>query len=100
MVVYDLLLLGEVIRRLLSKICLNLVITQAIQHLSLMQVGVGIRNGVEAVFHATNRLIRSEETLPSTVLLLVDFHSAFNSINRKIMLDEVRQPFPTIYPWV
>eukprot|EP01036_Dinobryon_divergens_P036414 gene36414-47414_t len=65
-----------------------------------LQFGVGIPNGIEAILHAFNKLIRGESLDPTLVLLLIDFINAFNMINRHTFLAIVKKSFPAIFPWV
>ena len=92
---------GEVLRRLLSKICLHKVMSQAVDYLSPLQVGVGVPHGVEAILlHGINRLLECQELMDTSTIIFADFKNAFNSIDRQVMLDEVRSKFPDIFPWV
>ena len=92
--------MGEVFRRLVSKLCTNKVAAAASAFLQPFQFGVGIPNGIEAILHAFNNLIRSNSLDSSPVLLLIDFINAFNMINRHSFLKIVKDSFPAIFPWV
>jgi hypothetical protein len=92
---------GEVIRRLISKLCVSAVYYKATEYLQPLQLGVGVKGGCEAVLHAFNRSIRNNPNLnPESILSLVDFKNAFNEVNRNIFLLEVQAKFPKIFPWV
>jgi hypothetical protein len=91
---------GEVIRRLISKLCVAAVFHDARDYLQPLQLGVGERGGCEAVLHAFNRSIRNPVLDPSSILSLMDFKNAFNEVKRESFLDQVRLKFPSIYPWV
>ena len=52
---------GEVLRRLTSKLASSAVRHTAVEHLSPLQVGVGIKNGTEAIIHAVNNLLSNVE---------------------------------------
>jgi hypothetical protein len=91
---------GEVFRRLVSKLCTKQVAKDASTFLQPLQFGVGIPNGIEAILHAFNKLIRGESLDPTLVLLLIDFINAFNMINRHSFLAIVKKSFPAIFPWV
>jgi len=73
---------GEVLRRLTSKLASSAVHRTAVEHLSPLQVGVGIKNGTEPVIHAVNNLLSNEENRRNNVLLKVDLSDAFNHISR------------------
>jgi len=91
---------GEVFRRLLSKLCVAHVREEALQYFQPLQLGVGVHGGAEAVLHAFNRAIRNPSLDPEALLILVDFVNAFNEVNRQFFLDAVRMQFPAIYRWV
>ena len=96
---------GEVFRRLLSKLCVANVHVSSLQYLKYLQplqLGVGVKGGTEAVLHSFNRIIRQEnmEDESTKVLALIDFENAFNGIFRQVILDIVLHKFPSIYPWV
>jgi hypothetical protein len=91
---------GEVIRRLISKLCVTAVFQDAREYLQPLQLGVGEKGGCEAVLHAFNRSIRNPDLDPASILSLMDFKNAFNEVKRESFLEEVRLKFPCIYPWV
>jgi len=72
----------------------------AVEHLSPLQVGVGIRNGAKAIIHAVNNLLSNVENRRSNVLRKVDLSNAFNHINRATILQEVQNICPLLSPWV
>ena len=47
--------------RLTSKLASSVVRHTAVEHLSPLQVGVGIRNGAKAIIHAVNNLLSNVE---------------------------------------
>ena len=92
---------GEVLRRLISKICVSKVYEVAATYLQPFQVGVGVPGGAEALLHGFNRIIRSDSLVTeNTVLALIDFKNAFNEVNREAVLLAVRDKLPAIFPWV
>jgi hypothetical protein len=91
---------GEVLRRLISKCYLRAVLPECVAYLSPLQLGVGTRNGAEAILHAMNRLIADPTSSHGSVVGLVDFSNAFNVVNRNVMLDEVLERFPILFNWV
>ena len=92
---------GEVLRRLVSKCLSRCILTDALQVLTPLQVGVGVRGGCEAVVHSVSHILE-DTNLPSTSknTLLLDFSNAFNSISRASMFEEVRARIPTLAAWV
>ena len=91
---------GEVLRRLTSKLASSAVRHTAVEHLSPLQVGVGIKNGTEAIIHAVNNLLSNEEYCRNNVLLKVDLSNAFNRISRATIFQEVQNICPLLSPWV
>jgi hypothetical protein len=91
---------GEVFRRLISKLCVSAVSHDVTEYLEPLQLGVGVQGGCEAVLHSFNRSIRNSELDHDSILSLVDFKNAFNEVNRDYFLQEVKSKFPRIYPWV
>jgi len=92
---------GEVFRRLLSKLCISSISTKTLQDLlQPLQLGVGVSGGVEAIIHSFNRLIRQPNLPESFVITQIDFSNAFNEVNRHIMLQLVQQHFPQLFPWI
>ena len=91
---------GEVFRRLVSKICVTFIRSDVLEYFQPLQLGVGLSGGAEAVLHAFNRAIREEAFDPQLVMGLVDFENAFNEVHRQRFLDIVRQYYPAVYPWI
>jgi hypothetical protein len=91
---------GEVFRRLISKLCVSAVSNVATEYLEPLQLGVGVQGGCEAVLHSFNRSIRNPNLDQDSILSLVDFKNAFNEVNRNYFLHEVQLKYPKIYPWV
>ncbi len=79
----------ETLRRLTSK-CLTHHVRPTIQSLlTPLQLGIGVRNGCEAIIHASSQLM---STTPDTQhwTLLLDFSNAFNNFDRQTMFSEFR----------
>jgi hypothetical protein len=90
---------GEVLRRLVAK-CFTFSLAQkAAQLLAPLQVGVSVKGGCESVVHAVNYIVHDESLREEKQILLVDFANAFNSIDREVMLQEVRNCFPELSSW-
>ena len=92
---------GEVLRRLVSKICVAKAYETAAEYLQPLQVGVGVSGGVEALLHSFNRIIRADSAMvDNRCMALIDFTNAFNEVNRSTMLTMVREKLPSLFPWV
>jgi hypothetical protein len=90
---------GEVMRRLVSKIAARRLLPKAAKLLNPLQLGVGTPNGTEGLIHGLNRILASASD-PSLVILAVDFKNAFNEVSRQDMVDQVAKEFPEILQWV
>ena len=91
----------EVLRRLTSKCLARLVQQDAVQALSPLQVGVGVKCGCEAIIHSVFSTFSDSNPLPDHCWsLLLDFSNAFNSIDRGFMFEEIRARIPDISAWM
>lgn len=90
---------GEVLRRLVSKCLMSVILPQAIECLSPLQLGVGIPGGSESIIHAVNLHLSSNNPSSDKPTLLVDFTNAFNSIDRSSMFSSIRQRLPSLSAW-
>jgi hypothetical protein len=71
----------------------------AVDHLTPIQVGVGVKDGIEGIIHGLNRFIRHDSFPKDSVIALIDFQNAFNQISRQTILDHLLLHFPAIVPW-
>ncbi|GJT48790.1 putative reverse transcriptase domain-containing protein [Tanacetum coccineum] len=91
---------GTFWRRLVSKVSNVMIVHSLDGYLDDLQFGVGVLGGGEAILHAVNRLIEDRGDDVGLLMLLVDFKNAFNLVDRKVMLVEVRLRCPAISRWV
>ena len=85
---------GEVLRWLTSKCLSTAVRAEVIHILTPLQVGVGVREGCEAIINSVARTLEREDLAPdSRWILLLDFSNAFNSISRECMLRRLDHAF-------
>ncbi|GJU53878.1 hypothetical protein Tco_1227592 [Tanacetum coccineum] len=91
---------GTVWKRLVSKVSAIMVVHSLDGYLDDLQFGVGVSGGGEAILHAVNRLVEDHGDEVAFSLLLVDFQNAFNLVDRKFMLEEVRPRCPANSRWV
>ena len=87
---------GNLLRRLVSRLAVMSVFDQAQQVLAPTQVGVGTRGGAESVIHALKRSIRS---YPGLSTMQMDLINAYGEAERGKALDQVAEKFPQIYKW-
>ena len=86
---------GEIFRRLASKICCQYIKTNLLQFfIPHGQLGVGIKGGLEPIIHSARFIIEKFQTHEDMCLLKLDFKNAFNECNREIMLNEILEHFP------
>jgi hypothetical protein len=91
---------GIVTSRLIGKFLMSKAREDMKSYFEPTQLGVGTRNGAEAIVHAANFLLESQYLNEEIALLAIDFKNAFNNINRQIMLDECLIHFPKLYNWM
>ena len=83
---------GEILRRLVSKVAMRVLSKKAEQLLSPFQLGVGVRGGCETVVHALREAMKDNNSF----VLQVDFQNAFNSANRGTTYNELLLQFPKL----
>ncbi|MED5469236.1 MAG: reverse transcriptase domain-containing protein, partial [Cyanobacteriota bacterium] len=88
---------GDILRRLTSKCAAAATADKASAFLAPLQLGVGVRNGCEAIIHATRQAI---EKAPEKFVLRADLVNAFNLADRAAALQEAAQHFPELLPWL
>ena len=80
--------IGETLRRLLGKVIIKQVASDARRDLEPIQVGVGTPNGGIAVFHSATAF---HALHPDGVLINIDLKNAFNTLSRVAMFEHLRQ---------
>jgi hypothetical protein len=90
--------IGCCLRRLVAKIACNRVSADLSSYFSPLQLGFGVKGGVEAAVHAARRFLDSLSD--SEALVKLDFSNAFNSLRCDRILDSVRDLCPDIFPLV
>ena len=93
---------GEIDRRLVSKIACKAALPTAKAHFEPTQHGVGVEGGAEAIVHAINVLIDHLDTSSSepVYVLKVDLKNAFNMVNRETFFEQVRLVCPSISSYI
>ena len=92
--------IGETLRRLTAKICLQKNHAAITQYFSPYQVGLNVKCGGEAIVHSVASIIERYGLDSSVSMLKIDFKNAFNLVNRSIIFEEVRRLFPSMSSWV
>ena len=90
---------GESLRRLCSKVAVELMGSSVRSILEPIQVGVQMKAGCEAIIHTTRLCTKSFCDDPDRVLVLLDLSDAFNCVSRGAVLSAVRRHFPWMAPW-
>lgn len=88
---------GEVLRRICGKVIMAVMREDVIKSCSKIQMCAGQRAGSEAAIHAMRDMFESEE---SEAVLLVDAANAFNSINRRALIHNIRILCPILSNYV
>ena len=91
--------MGEALRRLSSKVAVELMGSSVRSILEPVQVGVQTRAGCEAVAHTTRQWSETVCDDPDRVLVLIDLANAFNCVSQGAVLSAVRTHFPRLAPW-
>ena len=79
--------IGEVLRRIIRKAIIFTIKPHIIDSVGDLQLCAGQPAGCEAAVHAMSEIFAEEET---DAVLLLDAANAFNSINRKVMLHNIK----------
>ena len=88
--------IGDVFRRLVSKLLAGRCIPLIKPYLLPSQLGVGFSGACETITHSIRHLLSAK---PDLYLLQIDYTNAFNSISRKAILTSIRKLCPTLLPW-
>ena len=91
---------GEVWRRLASKVALGAISASAKNFLLPFQWGVGVSGAAEAITHSLNHLVSKHALDEELGDLKVDLSNAFNVVSREAFLGGVRRQFPLLFEWV
>ena len=89
---------GNVLRRLTAKVASLAVAPLAADIFKHVQVGVGVRGGMEGAIHSTRQFVESLSS--EEVVVKLDFKNAFNTIRRDVVLEEVSKHIPSIFHFV
>ena len=86
--------IGEILRRIIGKVVVSNIRKDISEAAGPLQTCAGLKSGIEASIHAIRKIFQKDET---EGLLLVDAENAFNNLNRKAALHNVRQLCPSFY---
>jgi hypothetical protein len=92
---------GEVLRRLVSKLFCGLYKDEAAGFFSPQQVGVGVSGGSEAILHSLSAFVEAFGNDSAYVMLKIDFRNAFNLVSRRDFISRLRESkFTGMCSWV
>ena len=83
--------IGEVLRRIVGKAIMSIIKPDIMSCAGNLQLCAGVASGCEAAVHAIGDIYEEEST---DAQLLIDADNAFNSLNRKVFLDNIRYLCP------
>ena len=90
---------GEVWRRLTSKVLAEICFAEFRELLEPVQVGVGTRGGADTSVHTPRQCLHRNRDDVSKILAALDLENAFNSADRSTFLSSVRQIISGLAPW-
>ena len=88
---------GEILRRIIGKAVTTLLNPALAEATAPLQTCAGIPGGVEATIHALRRIFDDPET---EAVLLLDARNAFNVLNRKAALNNIKYTCPEIATYI
>jgi hypothetical protein len=84
---------GEVLRRIVGKAILSVIKPEIVSSAGNLHLCAGQASGCEAAVHAIGDIFDKQST---GALLLVDADNAFNCLNRKVLLHNIRYQCPSM----
>ena len=88
---------GEVLRRLTGKLLIGVIKDDITSAAGPLQTCTGIKAGIEAAIHAMRQVFEDAET---EGILLVDAENAFNNLNRKAALANIKELCPPFHQYL
>ena len=89
--------IGEILRRIVGKVVVNNIKEDIIKAAGPLQTCAGLKSGIEASIHAMRQVFEKEET---EAILLVDAENAFNNLNRKAALHNIKELCPPFHRYL
>ena len=89
---------GQVLRRIASKLVNRHGTTKLKNGFTPLQLGVGVPRGMEAAVHASRIFLENLD--PDEALVKLDFKNAFNSLRRDSILEAAKQSLPEAYAYI
>ena len=89
--------IGEVLRRIVGKSVMSVLKEDIQESCGCLQTCTGLRSGIEAAIHATTEMWHNSST---EAVLQVDADNAFNRLNRKVALHNIKQLCPSMHTYL
>ncbi|KAL0852553.1 hypothetical protein ABMA27_016972 [Loxostege sticticalis] len=90
---------GSTLRRLSAKIACYAIKESMADYLQPHQLGFGTRQGCEGAIHAARSFVMDFNNA-DFVIIKLDIKNAFNSLERDVLLNEVKDIIPSLYPFL
>ena len=88
---------GEVLRRLIGKLLIHVIKKDITTAAGPLQTCSGLKAGIESAIHAMRDKFAEEDC---EGILLVDAENAFNKLNRKMALENIKELCPPFYRYL
>ena len=89
--------IGETLRRIISKAVVTLLKPDILEATGCLQTCAGLEGGIEAAVHAMRHIFESDNC---EAVILIDAENAFNRLNRKVALSNIKQLCPNFYQFL
>ena len=89
--------IGEILRRIIGKVVVGNIREDIINAAGPLQTCAGLKSGIEASIHSMRKIFQENET---EGLLLVDAENAFNNLNRKAALHNIKELCPPFFRYL
>lgn len=89
--------IGEVFHRLTGKILLKVIREDVMDSAGPLQTCSGLKSGIEAAIHGIRKCFEDNE---SEGMLKVDAENAFNNMNRKLVLHNIKESCPPFHRYL
>ena len=88
---------GEILRRIIGKVVVGNIREDIINAAGPLQTCAGLKSGIEASIHAMRKIFQEDQT---EGILLVDAENAFNNLNRKAALHNIKELCPPFFRYL
>ena len=89
--------IGETLRRIISKSVVSLLKPDILSASGCLQTCAGLEGGIEAAVHAMRHIYEDDKC---EAIILIDAENAFNRLNRKVALRNIKQICPNLYQFL